>query len=557
MSDTYTVGDLVAEFLQACGVETAFGVISVHNIPMLDGIGRRNAIRFVTARGEAGAGHMADAWARARNELGVLITSTGPGAANAVGALVEARFAGTPLLHLTGQTATGNIGRDQGTVHEVADQLGMLASVSKTAHRISSAETAFAILSQAAAQALTPPMGPVSVEIPIDIQRTPVTRPAELDQFQLPIPTAVAPSATQLDLIADILASSKRPLLWCGSGARYAGEAVARLADMGVPVVTSWNGRGVLPEDHAMSLRGMNGTGTPLIEDWFKTVDLMLVAGSRLRGHETMDMTIGLPERRVQIDVDPLANGRTYDCEQFICGDASLVLHELADRLEGRLKPEDGYAAEIADLKARTIAAYKDMLGAYATFPDDLREAMPRDTLFARDLTMSHSTWGHRLFPLYDPRSNIYPVGAAIGPGLAMGIGAAIAAAPGQKVLAMCGDGGFNMGIAELPTAAQEKTDVVFLVMNDAGYGVIRHIQDTMYGGRQYYGDVQSPDFKALAGASGLPYWRVSKASDLGNAMKEALAVAGPTLVEVDMTAIGPYPRYFAPPPHAGETDKT
>jgi acetolactate synthase-1/2/3 large subunit len=182
---------------------------------------------------------------------------------------------------------------------------------------------------------------------------------------------------------------------------------------------------------------------------------------------------------------------------------------------------------------------------------------MPRDTLFARDLTMSHSTWGHRLFPLYDPRSNIYPVGAAIGPGLAMGIGAAIAAAPGQKVLAMCGDGGFNMGIAELPTAAQEKTDVVFLVMNDAGYGVIRHIQDTMYGGRQYYGDVQSPDFKALAGASGLPYWRVSKASDLGNAMKEALAVAGPTLVEVDMTAIGPYPRYFAPPPHAGETDKT
>ena len=556
MSDTYTVGDLVAEFLQACGVETAFGVISVHNIPMLDGIGRRNAIRFVTARGEAGAGHMADAWARARGELGVLFTSTGPGAANAVGALVEARFAGTPLLHLTGQTATGNLGRDQGTVHEVADQLGMLASVSKTAHRISSPDTAFAILSQAAAQALTPPMGPVSVEIPIDIQRMAVTRPVELDQFQLPIPTAVAPNAQQLDLVADMLASSKRPLLWCGSGARYAGEAVAHLADMGVPVVTSWNGRAVLPEDHAMSLRGMNGTGTPLIEDWFKTVDLMLVAGSRLRGHETMDMTMALPERRVQIDVDPLANGRTYDCDQFVCGDASLVLRELADRLEGRMKPEEGYAAEIADLKARTIAAYKEMLGNYASFPDDLRDVMPRDTLFARDLTMSHSTWGHRLFPLYDPRSNIYPVGAAIGPGLAMGIGAAIAAAPGQKVLALCGDGGFNMGIAELPTAVQEKTDVVFLVMNDAGYGVIRHIQDTMYGGRQYYGDVQSPDFKALAGASGLPYWRVSKASDLGNAMKEALAVAGPTLVEVDMTAIGPYPRYFAPPPHAGETDK-
>ena len=160
MTDNYTVGDLVAEFLQACGVETAFGVISVHNIPMLDGIGRRNAIRFVMARGEAGAGHMADAHARARDELSVLFTSTGPGAANAVGALVEARFAGAPLLHLTGQTATGNLGRHQGAVHDVADQLGMLKSVSKSAHRIISAQTAFATLCTAAAEALTPPTGP-------------------------------------------------------------------------------------------------------------------------------------------------------------------------------------------------------------------------------------------------------------------------------------------------------------------------------------------------------------------------------------------------------------
>ena len=136
------VGDLVAEFLQQIGVSTTFGVISIHNIPMLDAIGRRNAIRFIMARGEAGGGHMADAYARVSGELGVLFTSTGPGAANAAGALVEARFAGTPMLHLTGQTATPNMDLGQGAVHDVPDQLGMLRSVSKSAYRVRSASMA-------------------------------------------------------------------------------------------------------------------------------------------------------------------------------------------------------------------------------------------------------------------------------------------------------------------------------------------------------------------------------------------------------------------------------
>ena len=174
------VGDLVAEFLQQIGVTTTFGVISIHNIPMLDAIGRRNAIRFVMARGEAGGGHMADAYARVSGELGVLFTSTGPGAANAAGALVEARFAGSPMLHLTGQTATPNMDMAQGAVHDVPDQIGMLKSVSKTAYRVRSAATALGTLVQAATDAMTPPMGPVSVEIPIDIQRTTIQRPQEL-----------------------------------------------------------------------------------------------------------------------------------------------------------------------------------------------------------------------------------------------------------------------------------------------------------------------------------------------------------------------------------------
>ena len=173
----YTVADLVAEFLPRIGVTTAFGIVSVHNIPMLDAIGRRNALRYIMARGEMGGAHMADAYARVTGHLGVLFTSTGPGMANAIPGIVEARFAGSPLLHITGQTLTKFIDRDMGPVHDVPGQTAALAAVSKAMFRVRSAGEAFGILVRAATTALTAPRGPVSVEIPIDLQRTTITRP--------------------------------------------------------------------------------------------------------------------------------------------------------------------------------------------------------------------------------------------------------------------------------------------------------------------------------------------------------------------------------------------
>jgi len=546
----YNVGDMVAEFLQAVGVETAFGVISVHNIPMLDGIGRRNAIRFVPARGEMGAGHMADAYARVRRGLGVLVTSTGPGAANAAGALVEARFAGSPVLHLTGQTATADLDREHGTVHDVPDQLGMLASVSKSAYRMRDAGEAFGLLMRAAAEALTPPMGPVSLEIPIDVQRTPIDRPVGLDDLRLPVPAPDAGDPASLDAIAELAASARRPLLWVGNGGKHAGAAVARLAELGFAVVTSMNGRGVLPEDHPMTLGAFNNV--PLVEAFYGSVDLLLVAGGRLRGHETRDLTLALPERRVQIDIDPAANGRTYSSELFHAGEAGAALTALADRLEGRLQPAPGWRDEVAALKVEVVSAYRDGLGAYRDFAATLRDVMPDDALWVRDVTIANSTWGNRLFPVYGPEANVYPVGAAIGPGLALGIGAALAA-PGRKAVALCGDGGFFLNISELWTAAQQRPQVVFLVMNDGGYGVIKHIQDAMYGGRHFYGDMPGPDLAGLARLADMPFERIGAADELGPAMQRALAVDGPALVEVDVAAVGEIPRYFAPPPFASD----
>ena len=539
----YTVGDLVAEFLAACGVRTAFGIVSVHNIPLLDAIGRRNAIRYIAVRGEMGGGHMADAHARISGGLGVLITSTGPGAANAVPGLVEARFAGTPLLHITGQTATAFIDRDMGTVHDVPAQTAMLRAAGKAAFRLRSAQEAFGVLVAAAAEALSAPSGPVSVEIPIDLQRATVDRPAALDRLVLPVRAPVVPDAAALDAAAEILLQTRRPMLWLGNGARQAGAQAARLLALGFGAVSSWNGRGIVPEDHPRTLAAMNGSGSPEVEAFYRGVDAMLIVGSRLRGHETLEFKLRLPARRVQIDTDPRAHGRTYAADCFICGDAALALQGLIARLEGRLAIDPAFGEDLLRIRRDATAAYLRTLGPYTDFPAQLQAVLPRDAVWVRDATVAASTWGHRVIRVHGPRSAVHPVGAAIGPGLPFGIGAALAA-EGRKVVALVGDGGFALNMPELWTAAQEQVDLCVIVMNDGGYAAIGHMQDALAGGRRFYGALRGPDLLALAATAGMPAWRVSHAEAFGATVAQALAVRGPSLVEVDMAAIGPAPAY-------------
>jgi acetolactate synthase-1/2/3 large subunit len=548
----YLVGDLVAEFLACCGVKAAFGIISVHNVPILDAMARQDKVRFVMTRGEMGAAHMADGFARAAGSLGALITSTGPGAANAASGLLEAGFAGSPVLHITGQSPTRNLGRGQGAVHDVADQLGMLRAVSKAAYRVNSPQEALGVLTRAAVEALSPRTGPVSVEIPFDIQRTAIERPAAFDNFVLPLPPRRVPQGTELDALVARVVKARRPMLWLGNGAREASAAAARLLALGFGMVNSQAAHGIVPDDHPMNLGALNGSRhsspDPVVEALFESCDLLLVAGSRLRLSETRDGQCKLPKNVVQIDLDPAANGRTYASELFVCGDSGATLDALANRLEGQIKVDAAFAAEVAAAKKQATADFRDTLGPYAEFPERLRAVMPRNAVWVRDVTLHNGSWGNKIFPIYGPNDGMFPVGLGIGQGLPLGVGAAVAAnATGRKVVMMAGDGGFAMNMTELWTAVQEKLDIVVLIMNDGGYGVIKHIQDSVYGGRQCYGNLMSPDFGQLAALAGMPFWKVSATDELGDKVGQALAVAGPAMVEVDMNRIGVFPPYVVP----------
>ncbi|WP_182345167.1 thiamine pyrophosphate-binding protein [Comamonas koreensis] len=544
MPHTFNIGDLVAQFLHAIGTELVFGIISVHNIPIMDGIARQGGIRVVMTRGEMGAAHMADGYARRSGKLGVLVSSTGPGAANTVSGLLEASFASSPLLHITGQVPRKFLGRDTGATHNVRDQLGMLQSVCKASYRIERAEDALRILQQAASEALTAPMGPVSIEIPIDVQKQPIPQ-ADADT-SLALPTLPArPRASDADIaqLAERVRAARRPMLWVGRGAIDGGAALQQLLDRGFGMASSWAGRGIVPEDHPCNLGGLNGTGAPEVIDFYKTVDLMLVVGSRLRGQETVDQSLALPGQRVQIDLDPAAEGRSYDCAQFVCGDARDVLERLVAAL-GNYQAEPGYRAQFAEMKQRARQAFARTLGPYAGFAEQLRSQLPRNAVWARDITVANSTWGNRLFEVYGPRDAMHPVGAGIGQGLPLGIGAAFAAR-GAKTVVLSGDAGFMMNVCELWTARQEALDMLFIVMNDAGYGVIKHMQDANFGGRRVYGDLAPPDFALLAQSAGIAYRKLSEAHGLAEAVAQLATQPGLALLEVDMLAIGEAPPYF------------
>jgi acetolactate synthase-1/2/3 large subunit len=543
VGSTTTAGDVVAAFLERCGVDAVFGVISIHNMPILDAIGRRGKIRFVPSRGEAGGCNMADAYARARKGLGVVVTSTGTAAGNAAGAMVEAQTAGTPLLHITGQIELPHLDRNRAYIHEAVDQLGMLRAISKAAYRVWSPETLLGTLKEAVRTALTAPTGPVSIEIPIDVQEAAMALPADLAPLAI---VAAVPDAAALDDLAARLAAARRPLLWVGGGALHADKEIARLAQLGFGVVTSVHARGAFDEAHPMSLGSFGGA--PALEALYGTSDAMLVVGSRLRGNETLRYQLKLPRPLYQIDADASAEGRAYAVERFVAGDSALALAGLAERLAGRLKVDPAWAGQVKAARAKAEAGLRDTLGPYGQLVDQVAQALPRGFTWVRDITVSNSTWGNRLLTMTPDSVGIYALGGGIGQGMPMAIGAALGA-PARKTVALVGDGGLYVTLGELATAVQEQADLVMLVMNDRGYGVIRNIQDAKFGSRHYFVDLHTPDFGDLARTMGWHFRRVGSLNEFPEAFAASLAAKGPAMIEIDMTAIGPFAVKFGGPP--------
>jgi acetolactate synthase-1/2/3 large subunit len=393
----------------------------------------------------------------------------------------------------------------------------------------------------AAQAALSAPSGPVSLEIPVDVQRVALrgrAMPARI------APQAVVPDARLLDALAERMLRAARPLLWLGGGARGAAAAATALVERGVGAVTSTNGRAVVPEGHRWSLGAFNMT--PDAQAVYDAADLMLVVGSRLRGNETRNNAMRLPPL-LQADADATQAGRNYPVEFFVSGDARLVLEGLLARLPATLATDTAFLDSIGVARAKGEAALRRMLGPYAGVAEAISARVAEGRPWVRDVTISNSTFGNRFVRLAAPEFGVHALGGGIGQGIAMGIGAGMAGK--GKAVVLVGDGAAQLSLGEFATAVESGTDAVFVLMNDRGYGVIRNIQDAQYGGRQHYASILTPDFSLVCQAVGLPHQRVGTAEQFGAALDAALAAPGPRLIEVDMVAIGPFAESFAGPP--------
>jgi acetolactate synthase I/II/III large subunit len=546
-----TVGEIAARFLEACQVKAAFGVISIHNMPILDAFNTRKKIRFVPARGEAGACNMADAYARVSGRMGVCVTSTGTGAGNAAGAMIEAYTASTPLLHLTGQIESAYLDKNLGFIHEAPAQLAMLKAVSKAAFRISHASEALSVLQEATRIACAAPCGPVSIEIAIDVQASKLTFTADTLRTIKPLEVLpVAPQQVDLRAIATRLKSARRPLLWVGGGARHASAQVQRFVEMGWGIVTSVQGRGVISETHPSSLGAFN-LQKP-VEDFYASCDAILVVGSRLRSNETLSYKLNLPSPLYRIDADAAANQRAYPNELFAQGDSALCLDALADELESAMTIDASLLSDLAIVKAKAIEQVDAGLGAYIKLKDELNKQLQGNCWWVRDITLSNTMWGNRSLFINNPRAGVHALGGGIGQGLPMGIGAAIADAEHglkTKTVALIGDGGFILNPGELACAVQENANLLMIVMNDGGYGVIKNIQDALYGSRHCYVELHTPNFELFCKSMNAKHFKLDVIEKTAEVLATALKEKGPTMIEVDMHAWGPFVAKFAGPP--------
>ncbi len=540
---TTTVADMIAAGLAGMGVKTVFGVISIHNMPILDAIARQGQIRFVPARGEAGAFNMADAYARVTQSLGVVVTSTGIAAGNAAGASVEALSACTPILHITSTVDRAFADRDRAAIHDVPRQPDMLKAISKAYFRMWDGKTAAGTLKAAIRTAMTATCGPVALEIPVDVQRDPCAVPAS---FKPPYIPKLPPDPAHVGWLVEMIVASRRPMLWLGGGARGASRAAQALAARGLGIVTSTNGRAVVPESHPASLGAFNMT--PEAQRIYASSDLMIVAGSRLRGNETRNNDMPLPKPLVQIDTDASQGSRNYPAQLFIHGDVGVTLSAVAEQLPADWRPDPQFSHEISVARAQSEGALRQTLGPYQVVADALLARVPTGRHpWVRDVTIANSTFGNRYVAFAAPHLGVHSLGGGIGQGIAMAIGASLGSQ--AKTVALLGDGGAQLSLGELTTAVQEKAPIVFILMNDQAYGVIQNIQDAQYEGRRHYSALSTPDFRTLAASLGLPHRLVDNVDSFGAVFDAAMAVEGPVLVEIDMVTIGPFAAQFAGPP--------
>jgi len=529
-----TGGQAVAETLSAIGVKHVFGIVSVHNLPIYDALSLHRDIQVINVRHEQAAAHAADAYSRVTGELGVLLTSTGPGAVNAVPGIYEAAFVSSRVMMITGQIESRFRGKGKGFLHEHEKQPEMLNTVCRSVASVRYTEDISRELARVADDIRRGRPQPGAIEIPIDLQY----RTTDIEIVGSSKTERIAPDETLLDQAAEILRTAERPVIWAGGGVNISGagqELTAFAERLGAPVVTTIEGRGSISETHPLSL----GFRTDRVSgmEIFEEADAVLAVGTRFQNYATRVWSLPMPEKLVHVDVDPEVIGRNYPAAVAVVGDAKLGLEGLLKRVnEGNV--DDQFVDRCLKIRASDEQAVREEIGSdHSQIVSTIRQLLPEDSPIVRDSTVPNYTWGNRLLPIVRSRTSVRPAAVAIGPGLPLGMGAAIGS--GNHTLIVQGDGGLQLSIGELSACAEHQIPVIVLVFNDSGYNILRIIQDNVLG-RKHGTELPTVDFVKVAEGMGVDAERVDGLEQFEPALARALERQGPSLLDIDMSVLAP-----------------
>ncbi|MFT6285703.1 MAG: acetolactate synthase-1/2/3 large subunit [Alcanivorax sp.] len=518
-----TCSDAIVESLIKHGVDTVFGIPGAQTYALFDALSRyKSDIKLVVTRHEQGAGYMAFGYAKSTGKIGVYCVVPGPGLLNSTAALCTAHSA--PVLCIAGQVPSAFLGVGHGMLHELADQLGILRTLTKWADRIDHVAETPTYMAIAFKHLTSGRIRPVALEVPMDILAE--KAPVDVDFPDLPSATyAAKPQA--IEAAAALLRLAKNPMIFVGSGAIEAREEVAALAKLlQAPVVSFRGGRGIVSDESPYGFSCASGYKL------YPDVDVTIGIGSRLELPAFRWQSGVATSKLIRIDIDPTQIVRLR-AEVPIVADSKLATRALLTALEVDPPTPESKVEMFKQVKEQSWQEIQKVQPqmAYLTI---MREVLPRDGFIVEEISqVGFTSWFG--FPVYEPRQLVSGgYQGNLGHGFQTALGVKVAN-PDKVVFSIAGDGGVMFGIQELATAVQFQIGVILLIFNNNAYGNVRRDQINFFDGNVVGSELRNPDFVKLAESFGAKAYRADSYEQFKTQLLSAIddSAHGPVVIEV------------------------
>ncbi|MBS1255279.1 MAG: Acetolactate synthase large subunit [Deltaproteobacteria bacterium] len=524
---------IVVEVLKQQGVEYIFGYPGGACMPIFDALVDAPEQKIILVRHEQGGTHMADGYARATGKTGVVLVTSGPGATNTVTGILTAQMDSVPLVILTGQTVTPNLGKD---AFQEADVFGVTMPIVKHSFLVRDVKDLSRVVNEAFHLASTGRPGPVLVDLPKDVVSNEWDEDFKVDLDLPGYQVQTSGNSDSIEYVAELLSKSKRPLLYVGAGAVIsgAGKQVQKLAEkLQAPVTTTLLGKGSFSEMHPLSVGMLGMHGTAYANKAVIECDLIMAIGARWDDRITGKVSEFCPDAtKIHIDIDPAEFGKIIQPEVSVNGDAAEVLEELI-LLVNKLDTTD-WLKKIDQWKIKYPLKFPKRGGLRAQHVlVELDRLTGSNAIIATDVGQ-HQMWAAQFCKSIRERQWLSSGGAGtMGYGFPAAIGAQLGK-PDDLVVAIVGDGGFQMTMCELATAAIHKLPLKILIINNSYLGMVRQWQQLFFDNRESGVDMEgNPDFVKIGESFGIKGFHLRRAGDVKKVLKKALDYNdGPCIVE-------------------------